>query len=271
MNDVDIELTERYKDEIWNLELSKQELLQKIHDLSQSLSRSTAEQNRLAKQEEKLCQEIEQFKTVQHTWESSLTAAQEQHEEETLALKKMLYSLRIEKDQVAKQLQEVLAIQQQQNGLRHIDTSLSSSEGPASSTPTVAVASSSPDNNTRVVHSKSVVATRHEAEITALKTSLDQAHGIIQTMQAKIDEERQERTERGTRDNRAIQPALLALYIATLFSNSDGFIATSFSCLDIQQTTAYIVEIDWKIQPWQKAIDSDRLISLPSTRQITWR
>ncbi|KAL9543162.1 hypothetical protein PS6_009431 [Mucor atramentarius] len=189
------ETEERYKDEIWNLELSKQELLQKIHDLSQSLSRSTAEQNRLAKQEEKLCQEIEQFKTVQHTWESSLAAAQEQHEEETLALKKMLYSLRIEKDQVAKQLQEVLAIQQQQNGLRHIDTSLSSSEGPASSTPTVAVASSSPDNNTRVVHSKSVVATRHEAEITALKTSLDQAHGIIQTMQAKIDEERQERTE----------------------------------------------------------------------------
>lgn len=200
MNNVDIELTERYKDEIWNLELSKQELLQKIHDLSQSLSRSTAEQHRLAKQEEKLCQEIEQFKTVQHTWESSLTAAQEQHEEETLALKKTLYSLRIEKDQVAKQLQEVLAIQQQQqqhpqNGLRHIDTSLSSSEGPSSSTPTAAVASSSPDNSMRVVHSKSVVSTRHEAEITALKTSLDQAHGIIQTMQAKIDEERQERTE----------------------------------------------------------------------------
>ncbi|KAG1071973.1 hypothetical protein G6F42_025963 [Rhizopus arrhizus] len=150
------ETEERYKDEIWNLELSKQELLQKIHDLSQSLSRSTAEQHRLAKQEEKLCQEIEQFKTVQHTWESSLTAAQEQHEEETLALKKTLYSLRIEKDQVAKQLQEVLAIQQQQqqhpqNGLRHIDTSLSSSEGPSSSTPTAAVASSSPDNNMRVL------------------------------------------------------------------------------------------------------------------------
>ncbi|KAK4512668.1 monooxygenase [Mucor velutinosus] len=193
------ETEERYKDEIWNLELNKQELLQKIHDLSQSLSRSTIEQNRLAKQEAKLCQEIEHFKTVQHIWESNLMSAQEQHNEETLALKKTLYNLRAEKDQIAKQLQEVLAIQQevahQQNGLRHVDKPpFSSSKEEPTSTITATTTASNPLNNSARLNSKSLAA-RHEAEIAALSISLDQAHEIIKTMQTKIDEERQERTE----------------------------------------------------------------------------
>ncbi|KAL9557243.1 hypothetical protein MBANPS3_001474 [Mucor bainieri] len=198
------ETEERYKDEIWNLELNKQELLQKIHDLSQGLHRATAEQHRLASQEATLCQEIEHFKTVQHTWESALTAAQEQHDNETLALKKSLFSVRAEKDQMAKQLQQVLAIQQeaaqhQQSGLRHVDKPASSDgeqehAATVASTTTVPTNSLHSSNGTEGAHTKSL-AVRHQAEIAALKTSLEQAHDIIKTMQVKIDEERQERTE----------------------------------------------------------------------------
>lgn len=200
MNNVDMELTERYKDEIWNLELSKQELLQKIHDLSQRLSKSTSEQSRLATQEATLCLEIEHYKTVQHTWESSLASAQAQHDEETLALKKTLYSLRAEKDQIAKQLHEVLAIQQetahQQNGLRHVDKPSSSSEQePASTTIASNPLGGGGGSSSNTRSNSTLLETRHQAEIAALNTSLDQAHEIIKTMQAKIDEERQERTE----------------------------------------------------------------------------
>ncbi|KAF1800670.1 meiotic cell cortex C-terminal pleckstrin homology-domain-containing protein [Mucor lusitanicus] len=192
---------ERYKDEIWNLELNKQELLQKINDLSQHLSRATSEQHRLAKEEAKLCQEIEHFKTVQHTWESDLTSVQEQHEEETLALKKTLYSLRAEKDHIAKQLQEVLAVQQQVANqkveLRHVDKTPSSTTEEESTAPiATATLAANPLNSSSTTRSSLKPQTaRHEAEIAALKTSLDQAHEIIKTMQAKIDEERQERTE----------------------------------------------------------------------------
>ncbi|CEP15168.1 hypothetical protein [Parasitella parasitica] len=192
---------ERYKDEIWNLELNKQELLQKVHDLSQNLHRSTAEQSRLTREEAKLCQEIEHYKTIQHTWETDLALAQEQHEQETIILKKTLFALRLEKDQVSKQLQEVLAIQQevaqQQNVLRHVDNSTSDADNDSQSPPEIksatSAANSSPQHHT-ISHSKSLVA-RHDAEVKALKTSLDQAHEIIQTMQAKIDQERGERIE----------------------------------------------------------------------------
>lgn len=199
LNDIDIELAESYKDEIWNLELNKQELLQKIYDLSQNLTRSTTEQNRLAREEVKLCQEIEHFKTIQQTWESTLVLAKEQHEQEAIGLKKLLHAMRIEKDQTSRQLQEVLAIQQevaqQQNALRHIDNTASNDKN-AAQIPSTAIATSpiSLSYNTNVSNSKYLVA-RHEGEIKSLRTSLDQAHEIIQTMQSKIDEERNERIE----------------------------------------------------------------------------
>ncbi|KAI8641620.1 meiotic cell cortex C-terminal pleckstrin homology-domain-containing protein [Parasitella parasitica] len=187
---------ERYKDEIWNLELNKQELLQKVHDLSQNLSRSTTEQNRLASEEAKLCQEVEHYKMIQHTWETDLALAQEQHEQETIALKKTLLTLRLEKDQISRQLQQVLAIQQdviqQQNALRHVNCSTPNNENDPAIT-ALAPAVNAPHQST-IPHSKSLAA-RHEAEVRALKTSLDQAHDIIQTMQAKIEGEREERIE----------------------------------------------------------------------------
>lgn len=201
MNDIDIELTERYKDEIWNLELNKQELLQKIYDLSQSLTRLTTEQNRLAREEVELCQEIEHFKTIQHTCESNLTLAKEQHEQEVIGLKKLLHTMRIEKDQISKQLQEALAIQQemvqQQNALRHVDSTASNdvNASPDFSTATAtATAATNSSYNINVLNSTSLVA-RHEGEIKALNASLDQAHEIIQSMQLKIDVERNERIE----------------------------------------------------------------------------
>lgn len=199
MNDIDIELTERYKDEIWNLELNKQELLQKIYDLSQSLTRSTTEQNRLAREKVELCQEIEHFKTIQHTCESNLALSKEQHEQEAIGLKKLLHTMRIEKDQISKQLQDVLAIQQemvqQQNALRHVDSTASNDVNayPGFSTATATAETNSP-YNINVLNSTSLVA-RHEGEIKALSASLDQAHEIIQSMHLKIDVERNERIE----------------------------------------------------------------------------
>lgn len=188
----DVELLERYKEDIWNLELNNQELTQKLNELAQELSRSNLDCTRLARERSNLSQELDGLKAVQHSWEQKLKNADEVHEQETIVLKKSLHVTKIEKETLSKQIQDLVAQHAAvatKTSLRHIDSETNFSE--TQNTFTSAMPS----------HIKNAVAgnthSRHSRDIAmdALKISLDQAHGIIQTMQEKIDIERQERIE----------------------------------------------------------------------------
>jgi hypothetical protein len=199
LNQNDIELLERYKEEIWDLELTKQELLQKINDLTQNLQKSSFEQSRLEREQIIMGQELEQLKAVQHSWEQQIKEAQENHELETISYKKLLHSNRIEKESLSRQIQELVAAQQAgamaAPTLRHVenekgnDDQHDTMEDMVSSLPSLMVTST--NTNSR----RNSGMNNNNAEIHALKSSLNQAHEIIQTMQEKIDKERDERME----------------------------------------------------------------------------
>jgi hypothetical protein len=181
LNDIDLELVERHKNEVWKLELNKQELLQKIYGLSQSLYTSSSEQKRLTREQLKLTQELDQLKTVQHIWETDLKDAQEQHKQEVIELRKLLHSCRIEKDQLLKQLQEakthhmLITKQQQRVDMPAGVNSLDGNIVPSPTPPSVITQNS--------CHQKSGTIVRHMEETKALKVSLKHAQDVIQTIQ----------------------------------------------------------------------------------------
>lgn len=189
----DIELLERYKEDIWNLELNNQELSQKINELTQELSRSNFEQTRHAREETVLGQELDHLKAIQQSWEQKLKDAQENHEQDIILLKKSLHANRIEKESLSKQIQELVAQHAAATAittLRHVDneTSISNADDAFTS------ALPSQHQNALLSSNTNNKNTSH-VEIDALKTSLNQAHEIIHTMQEKIDRERGERVE----------------------------------------------------------------------------
>jgi hypothetical protein len=107
LNDIDFELEERHRKEIWKLELDKEELLQKVYRLSQCLCKSSAEQIRSTQEGFRLTQELEQLKAEKHIQETQVRVIQEQHKQDMIELKKLLHACHIEKDQLLKQLKDM--------------------------------------------------------------------------------------------------------------------------------------------------------------------
>ncbi|RCI04917.1 hypothetical protein CU098_009047 [Rhizopus stolonifer] len=180
-----IKAEERYKDDIWNLEVQNQDLLQKIHDLSQQLAKSSLEQTRLCQQEKKLSSELEQLKAVR---DNELKMTKQQYEQEIMMYKKMVFTQRQEKEQVLKELQHALVQQkeEQESTCVVLQPITNLKESLIQQHPTLP---------TLKIRSPQIQRNEHLLEAQVLKASLEQAHDIIQTMQAKIDQERQERIE----------------------------------------------------------------------------
>lgn len=165
----DIELLEKYKEDIWNLELKNQELYQRINDLTHQLSRSQLDHTRLSRQESQLVQDLDHLKSQHQLW---LQTTQESHHLELTSLKKSLHTTRLEKENLFNQLQ-----QQKDN----IEPNKLTDHAPVASD----TASPLPTLPNEI----------HPTHITVLQTSLTEAHHLIETMQQNLDLERRERTE----------------------------------------------------------------------------
>ncbi|CAO3579215.1 unnamed protein product [Absidia cylindrospora] len=66
------EALELGKEQIWNLELEKQDLVQQVDDLHQQVNRNVADQAKLTSQESELKQELELLKQQQVSWQETM-------------------------------------------------------------------------------------------------------------------------------------------------------------------------------------------------------
>lgn len=190
------ELLERYKEDIWNLELKNQELFQKINELSQELSKSQAEQTRLGREESLLSQELNHLKALQQSWEQTTKETQESHESEILSLKKSLHTNRLEKENLTKQIQEFAITRRSSvNTLRHVENEPTSHKQITEEEHIERIELEDDTSSQHTITHYSSQRRNHTIEIDALKTSLNQAHEIIQSMQEIINRERSERVE----------------------------------------------------------------------------
>lgn len=186
---------ERYKEEIWNLELKNQDLNQRLEELNQCYVKSKSEITQHTRLAATLSHEVELLKAMKHTWEQKLQQAQIEYEEEIVNLKKSLHTSKSEKETLSKQLQDLIAEQAAAAAtvnLRHISNEevRKHEKFPSKPFPTSASMSVLP---TETATNKNTM--KYAAEVITLQKSLDQAHEIIQSMQGQIDKERGERLE----------------------------------------------------------------------------
>ncbi|OAD07776.1 hypothetical protein MUCCIDRAFT_135157, partial [Mucor lusitanicus CBS 277.49] len=73
---------EKLKEETWNLELAKQELVVSVTDLQTNLSKANAEQNKLAKQVNELRTEIEQLRDREEKLTTTIDNMKQRHEQD---------------------------------------------------------------------------------------------------------------------------------------------------------------------------------------------
>ncbi|KAI9358388.1 hypothetical protein BD770DRAFT_455553 [Pilaira anomala] len=190
------EIEERYKEDIWNLELKNQELFQKINELSQDLSKSQAEKTRLRREESLLSQELDHLKALQQSWEQTIKDTQESHESEILSLKKSLHTNRLEKENLTKQIQEFAITRRSSvNTLRHVENEPTSHNQITEEKHIEHIELEDDTSSQHTITNYSFQRRNHAVEIDALKASLNQAHEIIQSMQETINRERSERVE----------------------------------------------------------------------------
>ncbi|OBZ83854.1 hypothetical protein A0J61_08101 [Choanephora cucurbitarum] len=185
----------KYKDEIWSLELEKQDLLQRINDLTNNLVKSNLDLARLEQQEKSLFNELEHLKMLR---DEEMNETKIKHEQEVMAYKEMLLVQRTEKERALKELQRLnqkpqlrsnsvilRPISQRTNDCRHADSaSIASAASPPQSRSMFAVG-----------QSQSVNKKDESLEMKSLRISLDQAHDIIKSMQDRINKETEERTK----------------------------------------------------------------------------
>ncbi|KAG2232002.1 hypothetical protein INT48_004812, partial [Thamnidium elegans] len=160
---------EKYKEDIWNLELKNQELYQRINDLTHQLSRSQLDQTRFLRQESQLIQDLDQLKAQHQIWQQTI---QESHSLEVTCLKKSLHTIRLEKENLFNQLQQKASVIEPNKLTDHMPV-----------TPDTALSLPTLSNYI------------HPTHITVLQTSLTEAHDLIETMQQKLDLERDKRIE----------------------------------------------------------------------------
>ncbi|KAI7867844.1 meiotic cell cortex C-terminal pleckstrin homology-domain-containing protein [Spinellus fusiger] len=181
---------EQLKEEIWNLELSKQELTQQIQSLTQSLTRSRMDQARMERQESLITQELELLKTTHENWSESMEKAQCNYEHELVSLRQTLENVRQERDTLS------LEINQYTTPTTSFSSMSLSSTFPSKSN--YLLEEGSQEKSSRTLYSnqtqlKTTANILHEVE--KLWTSLSHSHTVIQTLQQKLTKERLEKSE----------------------------------------------------------------------------
>ncbi|KAI8373083.1 uncharacterized protein BYT42DRAFT_484410, partial [Radiomyces spectabilis] len=161
---------ERLKEEIWDLELNKQELSQQLSDLQEEQEKTLADQARMTRHQTELLRELEYMKSQQTQWSQTLESLQQNHQEEISHVRKSLCHLQDENESLSKRLSQMLESEKLQ-----LDSQPSSPrQCSLMKQPSVEVQS---------------------LEIEQLKASLSEATYRLETMQRQLEDEREERME----------------------------------------------------------------------------
>ncbi|CEP19065.1 hypothetical protein [Parasitella parasitica] len=157
------ETEERLKEDIWNLELTKQDLSHQIRQLSASIHKTRMEQVRRERQENLVHQELELLKTAQLKWQDTMTKTQSDYETKLANLHKSLSKLKREKDAISLQLEQLQK--------------------------KAAVELSKEDATINLQRKTS------EKELQALQVSLAHAHSVMESLQLDLENEKQKKLE----------------------------------------------------------------------------
>ncbi|KAL0093584.1 meiotic cell cortex C-terminal pleckstrin homology-domain-containing protein [Phycomyces blakesleeanus] len=181
---------ERLKEEIWDLELAKQELTQQIQELSQSLIRSRLDQARVKRQEGLISQELELLKASHESWSKSIEKTQHNYEHELASLRQTLEGVRQERDNLARELEQYKA---------SIPTKPSPTVPQSISPETSSTLSHTPEKETLVSTTtnkrQNKKRTNSLLEVETLRVSLAHSHSVVQALHQKLEKERLERSE----------------------------------------------------------------------------
>ncbi|KAI7890829.1 meiotic cell cortex C-terminal pleckstrin homology-domain-containing protein [Mucor mucedo] len=157
------ETEEKLKEDIWNLELTKQDLSHQIRQLSQSIARTQMEQVRRERQSSLVNQELELLKASQLNWQEMMNNTQTEYESTLSSLNSQLANLKKEKDVIALQLEQLSKAQRDAKQEEEQD-----------------------EHKLRKIS---------EQEIKALQVSLGQAHSVVESLQLDLEKEKQKKSE----------------------------------------------------------------------------
>ncbi|KAI8057372.1 meiotic cell cortex C-terminal pleckstrin homology-domain-containing protein [Thamnidium elegans] len=157
------ETEERLKEDIWNLELTKQDLSHQIRQLSQTIAKTQLEQAKRERQSSLVHQELELLKAAQLNWQEDMHKTQIEYEATLSALNVQLTKLKLEKDAIGSELQQLAKMQHEAREVEQED-----------------------ENRLRRVS---------EQEIKALQVSLGQAHTVVENLQLDLEKEKQKKIE----------------------------------------------------------------------------
>lgn len=202
---VDIQI-ERLKEELWNLELAKQELSQQVDELTQNLNKSIAEQARMERQESETARDLEQLKAAQAGLIAALEQNKQEYEQDIITLRRKVTLLKREK----KNPKGDNASDRETNQRGKLQTSMahgSKAQEPAAETSKengeiagngdVGDATRTSDYYARRTGASNEESSKKRLlmELETVKASLEHAQNTIGVLEEKLQRERQERTE----------------------------------------------------------------------------
>ncbi|KAI8149923.1 meiotic cell cortex C-terminal pleckstrin homology-domain-containing protein [Fennellomyces sp. T-0311] len=183
------EREEKLNEEVWNLELAKQELLQQVQDMSQHLNKALAEQGRLARQGSLTSRELDQLRSQQIGWSERV----EDYEQQLAALRRTVTQLRRENEALNSR-------HISHESLAKKDNTPDSELQPCSASQVQSTEQASAKEPLQPQRSDEKEPDHEKLEqlqlqIDTLQTSLNHAHQVICTLERDLSYERGERAE----------------------------------------------------------------------------
>ncbi|KAI8371868.1 hypothetical protein BD560DRAFT_106013 [Blakeslea trispora] len=200
---------EKLKEETWNLELAKQELVISVTDLQSNLTKANAEHNKLAKQVNELRSEIEQLRDREEKLNKSIETMKQRHEQDMSSIRRHAAAIQREKADQTKQIEALtseLAIAKAQSRIGKHTSSESESNNRR---PTVignsalsdqghsamAVKSDTSPSSSPPSSPKQSPARNQAMEVETLKSSLAHAHRMVSNLRSGLHKEKNEKFE----------------------------------------------------------------------------
>lgn len=152
------ESEEKLKQDLWDLELAKQELNHHVKQLSATIQKAQLEQSKREQQDSLMQQELQTLKEDKEHWEEVLQKTQDDYEARLKQLQENLTKITLEKETIARQLDEL------RNSTKHH------------------VEEKEPVQNTT-------------EELQVLQMSLSQANRIVETLQLDLEKEKAKKQE----------------------------------------------------------------------------
>ncbi|KAI8970085.1 hypothetical protein BDF20DRAFT_102969 [Mycotypha africana] len=199
---------EKLKEETWNLELAKQELVISVTELQSNLTKATAEQTKLAKQVNDLRAEIEQLRDREEKLTATIEDMKQRHEQDMTSIRRHTAAIQREKADQTKQIETLtseLAIAKAQSRIgKHasIESELNSRAGQTGNqtdsdqTKSTAAVKDDRSPTSSPPSSPKLSPARNQAmEVETLKTSLAHAHRMVSNLRSNLHKEKTEKFE----------------------------------------------------------------------------